>query len=59
LTVELEFRLYNIRSVNTIHRFFGRTVKRGICYDNVCPSVSLSVTLMSHAYTEQDIEIHT
>jgi len=26
-----------------------RAVKRGICYQNVCPSVSLSVTLAGHA----------
>jgi len=38
-----------------------RIAKRGICYEKVCPSVCpfvrLSVTLVSHAYTVQDIEI--
>jgi len=34
-------------------------VQRGICYDNVCPSVFLSVTLVNlYAETVQGIEMH-
>jgi len=29
--------------------------KYNICYDKVCPSVLLSVTLVSHSYKVQDI----
>ena len=33
-------------------------VKRGICYDNICPFVRSSVvTPVSHARTVQDVEI--
>jgi len=35
---------------NVALRFWPRNVsKRGVCYQNVCPSVCLSVTLVSHA----------
>jgi len=33
------------------------TMKRGSCWQNVCPSVCLSVTLLSHAHTVQAIVI--
>jgi len=32
-------------------------VKRGICYENVCPSIYMYVTLASDAYTVLDVEI--
>jgi len=41
--------------------FFGHAtyiVKRGSCYDKVCLSVCLFVTLVSHTYTVQDIEMN-
>jgi len=40
------------------HFWPRNVVKRGICYGKVCTSVYLSVTLMSHALTVQDVEIN-
>jgi len=53
---------YNEISQNGVWpRNVATVVGRSICYENVrldCPSVRLSVTLVSHALTVQDIKIY-
>jgi len=40
---------------DTLYRYLPRNVvKRGIWYENICPSVRPSVTLVSHTYMVQD-----
>jgi len=52
-----QHNVVNNKSHSDVMFWMGNVVKRRICYETVCPSVCLSVTLASNAYKIQDMEI--